>query len=326
VAVRLVLFVAACGSVIPLLAWVYDLGSFARWSALVGGPLVVLTVAAAAGMTRTGRWPGTRQAMTAGALGGLLGTAGYDLFRIPFVYGLGLGLLAPIDSYGVLLLDADSSSAWTGLAGWGYHTVNGVGFGVAYAVLARGRHWGFGVAWAMVLESAVVVSPFATAYALRGAHGIQWESIAIAYAAHVPYGLAVGKAAQGSGRVAGQAASVFRRPVTVALACVALALVAWHRPYSPDDRIARGEAAAPGPSAVVVGGRFYPQWLRVPVDGCVVLRNDDDETHRIGADARTLAAGAAERWCFPDAGVRRMKVDGRAFSGGYVIIDDQEGT
>jgi hypothetical protein len=106
--VRLALFGAACGSVIPLLAWVYDLGSFARWSAVVGGPLVTLIVAAAMVMTRTGRWPETRRAMTAGALGGLVGTAGYDLFRVPFVYGLGLGLLAPIDSYGVLLLDADS--------------------------------------------------------------------------------------------------------------------------------------------------------------------------------------------------------------------------
>ncbi len=320
---RLALFGAACGSVIPLLAWVYDLGSFAGWSVLVGGPLVALTVGSAAFMTRTGRWPETRQAMTAGALGGLVGTAGYDLFRIPFVYGLGFGLLAPIDSYGVLLLDAGSSSAWTGLAGWAYHTANGVGFGVAYAVLARGRHWGYGVAWAMVLESAVVLSPFAASYGLRGEHGVQWLSIAIAYAAHVPYGLAIGRAAQHTERVV-EATSVVRRPVAVVLVGVALALVGWQQPFAPDDRVRRGEEVAAGPSAVVVDGRFYPQWLRIPVEGCVVLRNTDPVEHRVGASARPLPASSTDRWCFPDAGVRRLKVDGRPFSGGYVIIDDQE--
>lgn len=322
VPVRLLVVVAACGSVFPLLAWVYGLGSFATWGAGVGLPLVLAVTGFAAVLTRTGRWPATRRAVRAGALGGLLGTLGYDLFRVPFVHLLGLGLLAPIDSYGVLLLDASSSSAWTGLAGWGYHTANGVGFGVAYAVLLRGRHWGCGLAWAMLLETATVVSPFATTYALRGPDGVHWLPIALAYAAHVPYGIAVGKAGQHADLVDARAREVVRSPVAVALAAVVVGLVVWHAPLSPDARVQTGRDVADGASAVIVRDRFFPQWLRVPPGGCVVVRNDDGVLHRL-AGGTPVEPGETVQECFPDAGVRRVKVDDAPFSGGYVIVDEE---
>ena len=37
----------------------------------------------------------------------------------------------------------------------------GIGFGIAYAMLAPRRHWRWGVAWALLLETATVVTPFA---------------------------------------------------------------------------------------------------------------------------------------------------------------------
>ena len=75
-----------------------------------------------------------------------MGTIGYDLFRLPFVAS-GLRVLAPIDSYGVLLLDAHTSSPLSGFAGWVYHFSNGIGFGIAYAAVALGRRrWYWAVA------------------------------------------------------------------------------------------------------------------------------------------------------------------------------------
>ncbi len=317
--VRAALFVAGCGSVLSLLAWVYGLGSFAVWSFAVGAPLVALTVAVPLLLDRSGRWPATRAAIRAGALGGLLGTVGYDLFRVPFVYGLGLGLLAPIDSYGVLLLGADSSSAWTGVAGWSYHTMNGVGFAIAYAVLFRGRHWGFGLAWAMVLESATVVSPFATTYALRGAGGVQWLPIALAYAAHVPYGVAIGKAAQHADLLSEQARAVTRAPVLVASGASLALLLVWQHPFSPDARVQQGARVAEGASAVIERGRLYPQWLRVAPGQCATARNLDDLTHEIGGTV--VPARGTVRLCNRAEGVHRLKVDGQPFSGGYLLVD-----
>lgn len=329
---RLALAGAACGSVVPLLAWVYGASTFALAALVVGAPLVLLTVGAALWMERTGRWPGTRAAVTAGALGGLLGTLGYDLFRVPFVAIGGLQLLAPIESYGVLLLDAAASSPLTAWSAWSYHVVNGVGFGVAYAVVARGRHWGWGVLWGLVLETAVVVSPFADVYALRTADGYRWTPILLAYAAHVPYGYAVGRFAQRADERHARAVDVARRPVTIALLVTALGLAVWLRPGTSDGLRDAGVALDEGPSVVVSGGDWHPRWLRLAPGACVTVRNDDPEPLTVAPPASApvdepridaLAPGATGELCPDGSGVRRLQVDGVAFSGGWLIIDEE---
>lgn len=315
------LFVVACASVIPLLAWVYDLGTFRGWTVLAALPGLGVLVAFAAWLDRVGRWPGTRVAITAGALGGLAGTLGYDLFRVPFVFLGGMQLLAPIDSYGVLLLGANASSGLSGLAGWGYHFLNGIGFGVAYAVVARGRHWGWGVAWAMILETAVVVSPFATVYALRTDTGFKVIPIFIAYLAHVPYGLAVGVAAQNADSVHRLARGSVRRPVLALGIATLVGLGLWQWPLSPTTLEQKGNAVAAGPSAVIVDGRMFPTWLRVGVGECVTIGNDDAESH--GLSNIDLPASAEVSICDRAAGIHRLQVDGVPFSGGWLIVDDQ---
>lgn len=279
--------------VVPLLAWVYGLGPFAAWFWLAVVPALALLAAIAWAVSRPGSGhPRLRAALVAGTIGGLVGTAGYDLFRVPFA-ALGLRLLDPIDSYGVLLLGAESSSPLSGFAGWAYHLSNGVGFGIAYAAVALGRRWWWGLTWAMVLETATIATPFADAYALRG----QWPLIAIAYAAHVPYGLAVGGAAARGEALVAQLVELSRRTTVYALGAVLGALLLWHQPFA---------ASGAGATAAVVDGRFSPQWLRVPVGGCAVIRRPD---------------GPAERRCFAKGGIHRVRLDGRPYSGGFVIVD-----
>lgn len=320
-AIRTGLFLVACASVFPLLAWVYDLGMFRAWALLTALPGLAILVAFTAWLDRSGRWPGTRAAITAGALGGLAGTLGYDLFRVPFVFLGGMQLLAPIDSYGVLLLGAATSSGLTGLAGWGYHFLNGIGFGVAYAVVARGRHWGWGVAWAMILETAVVVSPFATVYALRTDTGFKAIPILIAYLAHVPYGMAVGLAAQKSDSVHRLARGSVRRPILALGITTLVGLALWQWPLSPTTLEQRGSAVAAGPSAVIIDGRLFPTWLRVGVGGCVTIRNDDTNSH--GLSDIELPSSENVSICDRAAGIHRLQVDGVPFSGGWLIVDDQ---
>jgi len=318
---RLPLAVVACASVFPLLAWVYELGSFAAWGAVVGAPLLLVLVAFATWLARSGRWPGTRAAIVAGALGGLVGTLGYDFFRVPFIYLGGYRLLAPIESYGVLLLDAGTSSPLTDFSGWAYHFANGIGFGIAYALVAAGRSWRWAILWGLFLESAVVFSPFARTYGLVTDDQIKWIPITIAYAAHVPYGIAVGLFAQRSEAATAEAVRALRAPVAVTVLAVLVVLAVWHRPLLPDDAIDRGNAVAAGPSTVILGGEFHPSWLRVPLEGCATIENGDAAAVTLTGGA-ILESGARLEVCGGDAvEVRRVRVDEGEFSGGWLIVD-----
>lgn len=286
------------GPVVPLLAWVYGLGSFAVWFWAVAAPALALLLWIGWAVSRPGAAHGQLHTiLVAGTVGGLLGTVGYDLVRVPFVVG-GLRVLAPIDSYGVLLLGAQTSSPLTGFAGWAYHFSNGIGFGIAYAAVALGRRWWWGIGWGLVLETATLVTPFADAYGLRGQYG----TIAVAYAAHVPYGLAVGWAGERGGALMGQLWEVSRRSTVYALAALVAVLGVWHRPFSAGA----GGAGASGAATTVVSGRFTPEWVRVPVGGCVTIRFED----RVAA-----------RRCFSEEGVHRVRLDDRPYSGGFVIAD-----
>jgi hypothetical protein len=283
-----------CGllNVASLLAWVFGLGPFHVWFLAVGVPALAALVAIAAwSARRPEQAPRLRRALVAGTLGGLLGTIGYDVFRIPFVVG-GLRLFAPIDSYGVLLLDAAASSPLTGFAGWSYHFTNGIGFGIAYAVVALGRRWPWAVLWGLVLETATILTPFADSYAIRG----KWDLIAIAYAAHLAYGIPLGLVVQRAARW-----TDLRRPAPVpvwaALAALTIGLLVWLRPTpSIPDR----------PATTVVDGRFRPEWVRVPPGGCAAVRGGDDV-------------------CDPDrrTGVHRIKLTDEPYSGGFLLVDEE---
>ncbi len=321
--VRLLLFVVACGSVFPLLAWVYGLGSFQAFALVVGLPCVAALVVAAIWMDRTGRWPVTRSAILAGAIGGLLGTLAYDLFRVPFVYGLGLQLLAPIDSYGVLLLGADTSSPLTAFSGWAYHFTNGIGFGIAYAVVAAGRNWRWGLAWGLLLETVVVLSPFAGRYGLVSEGQVAWLSIGLAYLAHGPYGIIVGLFGQHALARAAEARSLLRSPVLLLVGLLVAGLVGWHQPWRSAIEGQSPHVVSEAPAAVVMDGRFVPLWLRVPVGGCALVVNGDQKTIRLSSGA-TVEPGAYVEVCGSKPGTQRVRVDDGPFSGGWLLVDPAE--
>lgn len=302
--------------VAALLAWVFGLGPFHVWFWAVSFPAMLLLGTSGWWLVRSGRHPRLGAALVAGVLGGVAGTIGYDLFRIPFV-AAGMRLFAPIDSYGVLLLGADSSSPWTGLAGWAYHFSNGLGFGVAYAMVALGRRWWWGVVWGMVLETATVVTPFSEAYGLAG----RWGIIAIAYAAHVAYGAPLGRIVERAGSWEGARSSPVR--AWWVLAALAAGLLIWHRPVITPPEVARGMEVAPGASAVISDSRFQPEWLRVAPGGCAVIRNLDDRSFEI-VEGTEAMPGEDARVCFEGSGVKRVSL-GEPYSGGFVIIDPYAG-
>lgn len=300
----------------PLLAWVHGLGSFAAWYWALTAPALVALASVTGRVARDPRRQPLARALQAGAIGGLLGTIGYDLVRVPFELA-GLRVLAPIDSYGVLLTNATSSSPLTGFAGWGFHATNGVCFGIAFAAVAARRRIGWAIAWAMVLETATIATPFVDRYGLAG----QYHLIALAYGAHLAYGIPLGLACRDPDRFRRQLDEIAPHAALGALAAVLVALALWLRPWSTPGAIADGRAVAPGPSAVVRDGRFVPVWLRVGSGGCVALRNDDTAVHRVSGSATALVPGAVARVCLTGAGVHRVKLDAQPRSGGFVLID-----
>ena len=304
-----------------LVAWAYRLGSFQAWFWGLSFPsgLALLAIGLWAGRRSRPWHPWLGRFFAHGVVGGVLGACAYDLIRVPFLF-LGDRLLSPIDSYGVLLLNASTSSPLTSFAGWWYHFADGIGFGIAYAVVMRGRNWRWGLAWGMTLETISLVTPLGGYYGLRGA-----VPIVGAYIGHLAYGSVLGKVVELAGAPGAHQDRVPVSPRTPAVLLVALVayLLIWLRPWTTPSLQAAAPALGPAPAALIVGGRFYPQWLRVPDGGCVTLRNTDRTPHVIGGVTGRLSvvASSTVRTCFRGPRVHRVKLDGRAWSGGFVIVD-----
>lgn len=307
---------------VPLVAWAYGLGPFHVWFWFVTVPSLALLTAAGVATARWSGYRGLHTALVVGAFGGLLGTLAYDLFRIPFLLA-GFRLLAPIDSYGVLILGAESSGPWTGLLGWIFHFGNGIGFGITYAMIAAGRRWQWALLWGLAIETLAVASPVAGLYELRGP-GL----LAIAYSGHLAYGAVLGMLVMNPERTMRQLREVSAHTLGYALLAGGVALVAWHHPFLTPASVRAGEQADSGPSAIVRDGRFHPEWLRVPGHGCVSLRNEDAAGYALAAavGAPTLEPGRITRACFATSGaVLRVRTSPAPYSGGFVIVDRAEG-
>ena len=303
-------FLLAGGSIAALLADLYGVASMHVVFLAVSLPAMVVLATLACAR----RVPATlRDIITVGALGGLVGTVGYDLARVPFAVA-GQRVFAPIETYGLLIADASASSGWTSTLGWLFHFSNGVTFGIAYAAVAAGRHWGWGVLWGLLLETAAVTGPFADRYQISG----NSYAIGVAYLGHIFYGAPLGWIVQRMDRWRGSA----RRPTPVLLAALVLVVLGWKQPWSTSaaaDEAAR--LSTPGtPATVVENVRFDPEWLRIDRGRCVLVdnRSDDDYETPMG----NVPARSQTQLCFDDPGAHRVRFGSRAYSGGFVYVED----
>jgi hypothetical protein len=247
-------WLGAFGSIACLLGQCYAVGSMRGLALAVWAPATAVMAAAA--------WSGARRGdadlllrIRAGLLGGLWGTMGYDLVRIPF-HLAGLNPFVPIRAYGVWLAGAAHSTPWTDALGFAYHLSNGVTFGWILSVPALRRHWAWAVLWALGLETLAVLTPFADVFGLRGQYGALW----LAYAAHVLYGVPLGIACREPERHVAAAwppGRTARGRGTVALVVLVGAwfLAAW-QPLGRQPSLAPGEVIL-GPDGA------YPGWTEL---------------------------------------------------------------
>ncbi len=155
----------------------------------------------------------------AGALAGLTAAVAYDVFRLPFVFAgrlrishfvPQLNLFKVFPQFGAMILaqplQQSHYSVLTQVVGWSYHFSNGLTFGVMYVALVGNpvrRHWFWAVIFAVVLEVAMLVSPYAGFFniPLTGAF------IGVTLLVHVIFGVVMGVSARGflRGSMAGRA-------------------------------------------------------------------------------------------------------------------------
>jgi hypothetical protein len=303
-------------SIAALLAEVYgfaDMAAVGRFITLPG--LITLAVLGSGQVLRVPGAEEFRRRLRVGAVAGVIGTLAYDVVRIPFALA-GRRLFAPIDSYGMFLVDDQLSSSWSDTVGWLFHLSNGVTFGTAYALVMARRHWAWGVLWGLILETAIVVTPFRERYNLQ-----DWTAIGIAYAAHIPYGFAVGWMCQHLDEQDENLRNALRRPVLATVGAAALAIVLWQHPWSDTEARALAHeltAAAGRPVVVVDRDSFSPEWLRVESGGCILVENRG--TDRFETHFGTVEPEARSELCFPDDGVIRVRLGDRPYSGGFVDV------
>ena len=258
------------------------------------------------------------RALRLGCWGGLLGTLGYDFVRVPF-HLYGLRVFAPIQAYGVWLLDADRSSGATAAVGWLYHFSNGITFGLMYALLMGGRHWGWGILWGLTLESIVLASPFARIFHMQG----NWPAIAVAYGAHVAFGYPLGYVVARWQEADERLASL---PAAIKLSGAAL-LGGFIFGWMPGER-ARDARAAPS-TMRVEGIGLNPTWLRLRAAGRVDMVNPGSEKVTIlqpsGKRQLEVAAQSSQAWEFAQPGIYQCYVQtpNRSISS-FVIVEPAE--
>jgi hypothetical protein len=309
----LVVLLAGLGSVAPLLTWVYGLGPFSAWFWLQAMPGLIAIAVIGAWAASRGDRPSLAVAITAGVLGGILGTILYDVSRMPFL-AVGYRLFAPISSYGVLMIDASHSDRLTEALGWFYNFANGTAFGIAYAMVGLGRRWWWAIPWALWLETMTVVTPYAGVYGIAGKPDV----IVIAYGAHVFYGLGLGVICERAARWH-RAADAWLPPGPSVLAVIA-AIVLLVQPWVVDPDAV--DAASVSKSAVVVrDGRFHPEWVRIPPETCVDVANRDASAYELPSAGIHLPAASTVRYCPAGGGIQRVQLSGIPYSGGFVLID-----
>lgn len=187
--IRLVVGATACASGAALLTYILSgvslLGAVAVM-VLVGVTLSGMLLRRAGGVQQAA----LRRRLGHGVIGGLAATAVYDAVRLVLVRVLGFDFW-PFDVFGVFgrALLGDGSAAWlASSAGVAYHLLNGVGFGLAFAIWTGDRASpAWGVAWALVLE-ALMVSVYPGWLGLRAVD----EFLSVSITGHLAYGLVLG--------------------------------------------------------------------------------------------------------------------------------------
>lgn len=154
---------------------------------LVGRPSIVLLliVGVFAWFRQLAFWKRFR----AGVAGGAMALLAYDGIRFA-IYATGLLDFYPFQThriFGYMITGEAPATDAAAYAGWLYHFWNGFSFAIIYALIAGPAHWHWGVAWAMILEAAMLLT-YPTLLDIKMSAGF----VGISLIGHTAYGAALG--------------------------------------------------------------------------------------------------------------------------------------
>ena len=158
----LVPLLLGASSIASLLLYFYGVFDMRRGVLSMLLPAVVLLILVMLWAQRTGRQSLSHR-MLAGLWAGALAMLMYDLVRVPIVWS-GLPVFKAISYFGTVIVDTPAPSPLSEVIGWTYHFSNGVGFGLMYAVLVLRPHWLTATLWGLVLEGAMLLTPYAEVF------------------------------------------------------------------------------------------------------------------------------------------------------------------
>lgn len=148
--------------------------------------MVMMTVGLYSWYRRLPFWRRLRSGIIAGALG----LVAYDVIRIAVYQSkvLAYDPFHAVPRLGALITGQPATAPASWYAGWIYHFWNGFSFAIIYALVAGPVAWGWGVAWAMMLEIGMLLTypTFLDVQLAAPFIGVSWIG-------HMAYGTVLGR-------------------------------------------------------------------------------------------------------------------------------------
>jgi len=170
-------------SIASLLLYFYGVFDMQRGVHLLLLPAMALLVL----MVLWGRWTGRQvlyNRIVVGLWAGALATLMYDLVREPIAWS-GIPVFKAISYFGTVIINTPHPTLISEIIGWAYHLSNGMGFGLMYAMLVPAPRWWTATLWGLVLEGAMLLTPYAEIFGYR----VSPPFLAITIGSHIVYGL-----------------------------------------------------------------------------------------------------------------------------------------
>ncbi len=243
---RVALVSAGSLSVGSLLLYFFGIASFARLS-ITCSAIEILTLLALAWWAWSTSCQEAKRLLIGGIWAGCLATVAYDLVRVPIVHA-GIPVFKAISYFGTVLLGQERPTAASEVVGWAYHFSNGVSFALMYAAMARRPGPVTAVIWGLVLEGAMLLTPYAEVF------GYQREPrfMAITIGSHVVYGLVLWLCLRSYGRSA--------RPLSPAWMASGLLLAGFGLSAMAADFNGLYARKIPPSPPAYVGPHLYTAW------------------------------------------------------------------
>lgn len=296
---RLALVALGAASIGPLLLYFYGVAAFRT-------TILILLLPAEIILASLGWWLKRRQRtvayqrLLAGIWAGGLATLTYDLCRLPVAWS-GVPVFKAISYFGTVSVGRESPSIVSEVLGWGYHFSNGVGFGLMYAAFVSVPRWWTAIAWGLVLEGIMLLTPYAEVFGYR----LSPQFLSITIGAHVVYGATLWGALRCwlKDRRFGDAPPLMPRTLVLGFAAAPLGIAGVAYGFH-----AQHAAALPPSPPPYVGPHLYVTW-NVPeadrVAALWVLHRFVDTDAELYFVAPFSVVGYGQPFDLPEANVRR---------------------